>query len=133
MFVVPQMISAGDKSLPTGYACRTCRHQTYPSKNDAGWVRCPLVKNMPICLGCCIDIQGVTASEDFSSHPDKKILDKLTRSENKTLVRLRLICLDHQLALLNEKLAEEDDGQHASRRALRCRVIEAKDAITRDE
>ncbi len=127
MFVVPEPVGAGDKILPSGYACPTCRHQTYPSKNDTGWVRCPLVRNRPICLGCCLDIQGAARSDEFSIHPDKRIFDKLTRSENKPIVRLRLICLDHQLQLVDKKLSEADDGQHPARHTLRKRIVSARD------
>lgn len=127
MFVVPESIPEGDKSLRVGYACPVCKHQTYPSKTDTGWVLCPLIRNRSLCLGCCIDLQGAAVAEDFQRHSDNRLFEKLSTSQNKTVVRLRLICLDHQLELVDRSLASPDDGRHTQRRELRARIVLAKD------
>lgn len=132
MFVVPDPITPIDEGSSRSYACPLCRHQTYPSKHDTGWVQCPMIRNRPLCLGCCIDLQGAAVAEGFAGHPDHPLFEKLSRSQNKTTVRLRLMCLDHQLAVIDKALSGMDDGKHEERAELRERVLAARQTAEMD-
>lgn len=92
---------------PTGrYKCPLCKVQTTASKVDIGWVFCPMIDEQPICFGCCLDYQSVAVSDAFDRHPAREDFDSLAQKTGKGVSMLRLICLQHQEAVLVARLEE---------------------------
>src|SRR5262245_19078048 len=63
-----------------------------------------MIEQTLICLGCCLDYQGVARAEDPSSHPDWELFDHLSKDSHKEVPTLRRLCLKHQEGILVAKL-----------------------------
>ncbi len=85
------------------YDCPLCKAQNTLDEGDIGWVRCPMVDNRAICLGCCLDFQGVARSEVFDEHPYRDLFDDAAQLTDKSVDELRLICLRHQEEILRKR------------------------------
>lgn len=93
---------------PTGkYRCPVCRVQSTGDEFDTGWVSCPLLGGAQLCLGCCIDQQGIARAEDISKHPFLGDFRKFAGIAGQNLVVARMKCMAHQVEVLREQIAEK--------------------------
>jgi hypothetical protein len=94
------------------------------------WVRCPLVDDAPICLGCCFDYQSVARSEDFASHPYRGLFDDVSRRLRRSVPDLRMRCLEHQQEIVAENLPNAtDESDEAGLIGLAGRIAQAIRAL----
>lgn len=102
------------------YRCPLCGVQATGDQHDTGWVRCPMIEDQWICLGCCVDHQAAARAEDFARHPFHDLFDVLSRQRGETVVQLRRKCLEHLAAILRgiPDLDPDDDEMRAVVRAL---------------
>lgn len=105
MHVIPLVFTADQVPKLDSYFCPTCRIQSTSDPADPGWVRCPMVNDEFICLGCCIDHQKPARAENFAEHPLADLFEELSNRTGRSITSLRKICLLHQESLLND---EED-------------------------
>lgn len=63
---------------------------------------CPLVRSENICLSCCLDISATCRSPNFSKHPHLGKITHAIQNTSHDLKSARMMCLEHQLSLLNE-------------------------------
>jgi hypothetical protein len=90
---------------PSGcYVCPLCQAQSTSDESDTGWVYCPMLRDRPVCLGCCIDYQSVARADEFDSHPYRDLFDSLSAQGGMTVERLRQICLNHQVTIVRGQL-----------------------------
>lgn len=61
----------------------------------------------PLCLGCCIDQQGIARAEDISRHPFRDDFDKFAAVAGKSLIVARMTCMAQQVEVLGEQTAEK--------------------------
>lgn len=107
MHAVPTRKS-GRATDPSGkYRCPVCVVQTTGDEFDTGWVSCPVLGGVPLCLGCCIDQQGIARAEDISRHPFRADFNKLAVVAGKSLIVARMTCMAHQVEVLREQIAEK--------------------------
>ncbi len=109
MNAVPKYISAREVVPSGSYVCPLCKEQTTSDSADTGWAFCPMVSNSAICLGCCLDHQKVAASSDFDQHPFWGLFHELSKRANISISILRQTCLEHQEAIVRERLDEYTD------------------------
>lgn len=104
--VVPPVLTRPNTSQAGPYRCPLCEAQTTAGPADPGWVRCPMIGEKPICLGCCIDHQKPARAEHFEDHPLYYLFEELARSERQPIETLRRTCLGHQLELVADDQPE---------------------------
>ena len=102
MQVIPPVVPASQVPEPKNYRCPICHVQSTDDPDDTGWVRCPMVDDKFICLGCCIDHQKPARSENFSNHDLAFLFQDLSRQTRKSVEVLRRTCLLHQKQLLGD-------------------------------
>lgn len=102
------------KASQAGYSCPLCAAQNTRDPADTGWVECPLLNRRRmhyICFGCCVDIAGTTAAENFGEHAYRDIVESAADEVGLTTIRARRICVQHQVSILRQKIqAGRDDG-----------------------
>lgn len=127
MNAVPERL-ASDEIDPAGqYVCPLCERQSTADAVDTGWVFCPMVGGEPICLGCCIDHQGVARSASFDEHPFRALFDEVAAKTGRPAESLRQICLQHQAEIIEDRLRTADAGAAAGRlRKLLAKVERAR-------
>lgn len=122
MYAIPRNLSGEELSEGPRYKCPLCRFQRTGDEADTGWVKCPLVDERAICLGCCIDYQSVARSDDFEHSAYKDLFTILARDRSINVSALRKKCMDHQLEVIDERLAEGSDD-HVELERLRSSIL----------
>lgn len=115
MAIIPSRLS-GVEIDPTGrYRCPLCGSQIAGDSADTSWVRCPMLADQVICLGCCVDHQAVARADDFDSHPFRDLFVHVARVTGSTSSELRRRCLQHQASILESipDVAPDDEDARA--------------------
>ncbi|MGE5603663.1 MAG: hypothetical protein ACM30E_11470 [Nitrososphaerales archaeon] len=105
MNAIPELIPAREVDPFGAYVCPLCRTQTTGDEVDSGWVRCPMLDDAFIDLGCCLDYQPVARSADFAAHPFRELFDETAWLTGKEVATLRSRCLEHQASIVQEDLS----------------------------
>ena len=104
MFVTPHPITGQQAAALRGedFACPGCIVQRTEDPIDTGWVRCPLVKEHWLCLGCCID-WGWDARRwcHMTEDVDKSIIVEAADQLHLGVPEMLRTCLTHQLELID--------------------------------
>lgn len=128
---VPRRYTAKEFGLAPDAACAICGTRETDPELEQEWVRCPMVRNGPIGLGCCLDYQGVARAEAFDSDVYRDLFDTLSRRTARSVATLRLQCLQHQQEIIAERMrgassAERDKliglAEHVSQVAASIRL-----------
>src|SRR3712207_5871448 len=106
---IPEYVAGHEVDRSGRYLCPLCRAQTVSDEVDTGWVYCPMLAGVAICLGCCIDYQKAARSANFGHHPSRDLFDTASRLTGRGSSTLRQICLAHQETIVRTEL------DHASR------------------
>ncbi len=75
-----------------------------------------------ICLGCCIDYQAVARSPHLDEHPDRGLFDALSQEVGRPVHDLRWVCIRHQIQVIEERVAAQDEDTDALTR-LRTELV----------
>lgn len=127
MYVFPSPTAGGAIDASGKYRCPLCVVQASDDVVDTGWVRCPMVDDKWICLGCCIDHQGAARSKSFATHPDLRLFEKIAKNRTCSIDVLREKCLQHQLVVAEELMLASDEDLEALRelkREVQARLAE---------
>ena len=109
MNAVPPVVRGSDVD-PTGrYVCPLCKVQRTGDEVDIGWVACPMVHGKMICLGSCLDYQAEARSPEFNRHHDYLLFRELASETRRREQELRLVCLQHQAEIIDDRLASHTD------------------------
>jgi hypothetical protein len=101
---VPRRYAATELGMKQDAACALCGGRELDPEIPQDWVRCPMVRDRPIGLGCCLDYQGVARAQDFESDALRDLFETLSRRTNQSVAVLRLQCLRHQRQIVSERL-----------------------------
>lgn len=112
---VPRRYTAREVGVAPDAPCALCGTRETNSEVEQEWVRCPMVRNRPIGLGCCLDHQDVARAEAFESDIYRDLFDTLSRRTGRSVSILRLQCLQHQQEIIAERMP---DASPAARDAL---------------
>ncbi len=114
MNAIPDTITYTDlQKIDACYQCPLCKTGRHDPHQK--WVRCPLVGDNYICIGCCLDLQGLARAIDFEGDPFRGLFDEVSVVAKRSVVRLRRNCLEHQLEVVainlkkNIGTKEQDD------------------------
>lgn len=105
-YAVPRRYTAQELGLERDAACTLCGTRETDPEIEQEWVRCPMVRNRPIGLGCCLDYQRVARANGFESDIYRDLFDTLSRRTARSVPILRLQCLRHQQEIIAERLPE---------------------------
>jgi hypothetical protein len=108
---VPPRHVAQELGLRPDAACPLCGTRETNPDIQREWVRCPMVQNKPIDLGCCLDHQGVARAEDFESDSYRDLFETLSRRIGRSVAVLRLQCLQHQQEIIAERLPQASSAE----------------------
>lgn len=130
MEAIPEIFAAADIASKTNrYRCPLCKAQTTEDPADTGWVRCPMLRDTFICLGCCIDHQSVARAENFDAHPYRDLFDGVSKVGRIPARRARLNCLEHQEGIILRDLrSQQGAAEHTVRKMLLNVIREAMKA-----
>jgi hypothetical protein len=70
-----------------------------------------MVDNVPICYGCCLDLQDLARTLGFEADPFRDLFDKVATVTNRGVRELRQTCLDHQQELIDRQLESATDPE----------------------
>jgi hypothetical protein len=120
MAIIPPKLTGAQVDPKGTYQCPLCRSQTSADPVDTGWVRCPMLDERAICLGCCVDYQAVARAEEFERHPFRDLFNDAARVTGRSIDEVRRRCLEHQAAILKgiPELDPDDEDARAVTRAL---------------
>lgn len=107
MIVTPRELSNTNVEKHAVYECPVCQVQSSRSKVEIAWVACPILYGRHICVGCCIDIQGVAHSESFETRATSKNFRNAIELSEKAAAAVRIVCLDHQIQISEEILRDD--------------------------
>ena len=99
MIVIPMIYHTKETDLDASYIDPLCTVNTAIDP-DTAWVKCPLVNNQFIGLGCCADFQQTSLESNFEQSDyiaDFRSAAKKTRT---SIWDLRKRCLLHQKEML---------------------------------
>lgn len=109
MLAIPVTLAAREVD-PTGrYVCPACKVQPSSAEDDPGWVLCPMLDDAAICLGCCIDVQQVARSSEFSTSAWRDLFDDIAALTGERFSTLRQSCLAHQAEIVESRLRASRD------------------------
>lgn len=109
MNVYPPEIPSASLDPSGRYVCPLCDTETTQDASGT-WVRCPLVGERYVCLGCCIDHQGAAREENVADGPEGDLFVDLARASGHSLGELVRTCRVHQLSLVDEQLPQLSAG-----------------------
>ena len=89
-----------------------------------------MLRGQMICLGSCIDYQKVARASALQSHPERNLFDTLATRQLTSAADLRMICVRHQVEVVDERLAAADPDSDALKE-LRTRLLRIVDEASR--
>jgi len=101
---VPPRVSGREVDNTGMYRCPLCQSQGTGDEEDIGWVACPMLRSEMICLGCCLDHQGLARSSNFEEHAFRGLFESLSSKTGVPIVKLRRLCLQHQESIVDEEV-----------------------------
>ena len=119
---IPRRFSAKELALRPDSACALCGTRETDISIQRDWVLCPLVSNKAICLGCCLDYQGLARATDFATDVYRGLFDDLARRMDRSVDELRLVCLNHQQEIIGEQLRDATPTETQELLSLAARV-----------
>lgn len=90
------------------YCCPVSEVSASAENAPSRWVDCPLVK-LPIYYGACLDLQATARDVEVEKHPYVDDFHQLFQQTKLNISKLRKICLNHQIEVLNEMLSKQDE------------------------
>lgn len=110
------------------WTCPFCNSESTASagNDDIGWIETPLRKREPrfICLGCCEDIYSTCATDSFTDHPYRDIVEQAAAREGYDVNVFRKICVEHQLQVIRERKQHESHPEYDERERHLTRLLQ---------
>jgi hypothetical protein len=91
------------------------RSQSTLDVEAIGRVSSPADSRKYICLGCCEDIYGACAGDDFGSSVYRELVDDAANVEEMAVQEFRRMCLKQQIETGNQRIAKGDSSDVAKR------------------
>jgi hypothetical protein len=106
---VPPRYSATELGIPITAPCLVCNSRSEGEAEHREWVLCPMLDQRSICLGCCLDYQGLARATDFETDPFRDLFVNLSQTTGKGVSQLRRICINHQREIVARRLSDPSE------------------------
>lgn len=102
MHAIPVYFSRGELKKQKDFTNKLCHYDASDAAPSDDWVKCPLVDNNPISLGCCIDFQSAARAKDFENYALRYLIEEFSKKSKRSKEFVRVKCLKHQLQILSD-------------------------------
>ncbi len=101
MHAIPVYFSKKEFKEQKDFTNKLCHYDTLDTVPSDDWVKCPLIDNNPISLGCCIDFQSAARAKDFKNYTLRYLVEDFSKKDGNSIESVRVKCLKHQMEILS--------------------------------